>query len=480
MTTDTPARGYYEKGESPVVTIVLKKDGTPIDHTKVVEKPNPAIGCEPNADKTACTNPEDPEGRFRAGNMYVTGPRAKPIAVLTGPARAKVTSATAGPWNLKTGGRSLRVVVDGGNFIVKFGHGPLGEDVLVPGDFIVALPAEGAARDALFADSAAATAAEIVAWLNGNKATFTYNERDFLFSDRAIAYVEGGKISIRTRAVGTFNPTIQIPERISTSSADSLNEYLFTDHAVKVAAASRADVRKRASAANDDPKAVRTAANIKYTLDPVDDLVAGTYVINVEFMGRGNNTSAVPGSYKTPSVKVATFQVKQAAVEKPMADNCTSCHWSKAGVGYVLDPIRHNKVFDEQAVDQCAGCHNYMSRETVAARTWTTGGGTKPISKRTHAVHMGANLHYPVLTVDHEESVIGRNWQINYPMDIRNCESCHTSATSGAWKTKPNRLACMGCHDSDQATAHMKAQIVDPTPTAPWSGDEKESCAACH
>ena len=146
----------------------------------------------------------------------------------------------------------------------------------------------------------------------------------------------------------------------------------------------------------------------------------------------------------------------------------------------MLDPIRHNKVFNEQAVDQCAGCHNYMSRETVAARTWTTGGGTKPISKRTHAVHMGANLNYPVLTVDHEESVIGRNWQITYPMDIRNCESCHTSATSGAWKTKPNRLACMGCHDSDQATAHMKAQIVDPTPTAPWSGDEKESCAACH
>ena len=161
----------------------------------------------------------------------------------------------------------------------------IGEDVLVPGDFTVTLPAEGAALNALFANPAAATAAEVVAWLNGNKATFTYNERDFLFSDRAIAYVEGGKISIRTRAVGTFNPTIQIPERISTSSADSLNEYLFTDHAVKVAAASRADVRKRASAANDDPKAVRTAANIKYTLDPVDDLVPGTYMINVEFMG---------------------------------------------------------------------------------------------------------------------------------------------------------------------------------------------------
>lgn len=480
VTTDTPARGYYIAGESPVITIVLKDavTGTPIDHTTVVEKPNPAIGCVTNADKTACTNAADPEGRFRAGNVYVTGPRAKPIAVLTGPARAKITSATAGPWDLSAGGAALRVIVDNGNFIVEFGH--IGEDVLIPGDFTVTLPAAGTALNALFANPAAATAAEVVAWLNGSKAEFDYNERAFLFKDRAIAYVEGGKVSIRTRALGTDNPTIQIPARVSSSSKDELNALMFTDNAVKVTASSRADVRKRASAANDDPKTVRTAANIKYALDPVDDLVAGTYMINVEFMGRGNNNSAVPGSYVTPSVKVATFQVKQAAVEKAMADNCTSCHWSSAGVGYVLDPIRHNKVFNEQAVDQCAGCHNYMSRETVAARTWTTGGGTKPISKRTHAVHRGANLKYPVLTVDHEESVIGRDWQITYPQDIRNCETCHTSATSGSWKTNPNRLACMGCHDTDQATAHMKAQVVDPTPSAPWSGDEKESCAACH
>jgi predicted CXXCH cytochrome family protein len=97
-----------------------------------------------------------------------------------------------------------------------------------------------------------------------------------------------------------------------------------------------------------------------------------------------------------------------------------------------------------------------------------------------HAVHMGSSLNFPVLTVDHEDTTIGREWQITYPMDVRNCESCHTAATSGSWKTNPNRLACMGCHDSNQATAHMNAQVVDPTPTAPWSGDERESCAVCH
>ena len=63
VTTDTPSRGYYIKGESPVITIVLKDSvtGIPIDHTTVVEKPNPE-GCVPNADKTACTNP-DPTAR---------------------------------------------------------------------------------------------------------------------------------------------------------------------------------------------------------------------------------------------------------------------------------------------------------------------------------------------------------------------------------------------------------------------------------
>ena len=256
---------------------------------------------------------------------------------------------------------------------------------------------------------------------------------------------------------------------------------MFTDTAVKVAG-SAAQLRKRTNPANDDPKATFTTDSIQYALDPVDDLQPGTYMINVEFADRGRGATA--DSYRTPSVAVATFQVKQAAVEKPIADGCTACHWSTnevgQGVGYVLDYPRHNKPFDAQAVDQCGGCHNYKSGETLAARTWTTGGGTKPISKRVHAVHDGAALNYPVLTVDHEESVPGRGWRITYPMDVRNCESCHSAATSGTWKTKPNRLACMGCHDSDAATAHMKIQVYDPTPAAPWSGDEEEACVACH
>jgi hypothetical protein len=246
-------------------------------------------------------------------------------------------------------------------------------------------------------------------------------------------------------------------------------------------------------AANTVPNVAFNAGNIQVTLDPVDDVVAGTYVINVEFADAGrhptNNPSFIAAGvneppftdYRTPSVAVATFQVKKAATDSPIADNCTACHWSAAGVGFVLDPPRHNKLFNEQAVDQCGGCHDYLSAQNPLTTTAASFGGGHPLSKRVHAVHNGSALNYPTITVAHEEtSAFGRNWDISYPMDIRNCESCHSSATSGTWKTNPNRLACMGCHDSDDATAHMKIQTYDPTPLAPWSGDEKESCKSCH
>jgi predicted CXXCH cytochrome family protein len=117
----------------------------------------------------------------------------------------------------------------------------------------------------------------------------------------------------------------------------------------------------------------------------------------------------------------------------------------------------------------------------------TNWSGGLAISKRVHAVHNGAALVYPTLTVGHEETAaFGRNWRITYPMDVRNCESCHPAGTTaaplttGTWQTKPNRLACMGCHDADAATAHIRLQTWDPTPLAPFSGDEAEACSACH
>jgi predicted CXXCH cytochrome family protein len=476
LTVSAPPNGkYFVAGDAPVVTVVLRKDGVPIDHTTVVEDPA-AEGCTPVVGREGEACVEVADGLFRNANMYVTGPRARRNPVLSMSARARVVSATAGPWDLSAGGASLRVIVDSGVAIV--GHDPAGEDRLVPGDMTVTLPAAGPALSALFRDPAQATVDEVVAWLMGNEATFEYNEREFHFRDRAIAFKDEatGKLSIRSRPT-IDNTNLQVPE---VAAATSLNQVLFTDHAVKVTGGA-VQLRARANPANNDPKATRTPGSIQYTLDPIDAYMkSGTYIVNVEFadLGRVNATD----NFRTPSVAVATFQVKQEAVEKPIATNCTSCHWS--GVedkGYVLDYPRHNKLFNGDAMDQCGGCHDYASAESVPAPTWSVGASTKPISKRVHAIHNGANLVNPVITVDHEESVPGRNWAITYPMDVRHCESCHPAGeTSGTWKTNPNRIACTGCHDTTAAVSHIKLMTYDPTPQAAWSGDEEEACKACH
>ena len=187
--------------------------------------------------------------------------------------------------------------------------------------------------------------------------------------------------------------------------------------------------------------------------------------------------------YKTPSVAKKPFQVKTATEELAPAGNCDTCHQSQSE-GMVFDQGRHHKIFDDTAVDQCGACHDYMPQTAVGAN-WT---GAIPIARRVHAVHFGSSLNYPVLTVSHADEPANRFWDITFPQDVRNCDTtCHqsvagpgTNKTSGSWATKPARIPCMGCHDSDAASAHMTLMTYDPTPSNPWSGDEKESCKTCH
>lgn len=131
---------------------------------------------------------------------------------------------------------------------------------------------------------------------------------------------------------------------------------------------------------------------------------------------------------------------------------------------------------------------------TTAGGTWTSytannmGFGAAPISRRVHGVHFAqkANgtpgVNYPF------EIYNGHNVSVVFPQDVRNCEVCHTAETSGTWSTKPSRVVCLACHDSDAAQAHAAIMTIDPTPTAnasgtlpgPYSGDEQETCAVCH
>jgi OmcA/MtrC family decaheme c-type cytochrome len=228
--------------------------------------------------------------------------------------------------------------------------------------------------------------------------------------------------------------------------------------------------------ANNDPKVSWFTDRLEYQLDPVDDLAPGTYVVSVEMADRGRRSAT---DYKTPSVGKVTFQVKTATPELPVARGCDACHQGPDGRGLVLDPSRHNKILSDDALDQCGACHDQQP-QTATGETWS---GANPIQRRVHAVHMGAFLNFPLTTVAYAngDPVPGRHWDITYPQDVRQCESCHPAGTtSGTWRTRPTRLACMGCHDSLDARAHVKLQAWDPTPADPWSGDEQESCQTCH
>jgi hypothetical protein len=417
LTVSAPANGtHFVAGEAPVVTVVINDGGTPIDHTTVV-KDLVKEGCQP----VGCP-PAD--GLFDHAYLFVHGPRAERNPALTTAARAKVVSSIAGNFDLSAA-VSLDLMVDSGKEILLPDNG----GTRLSGVISVAV------ADGTFAVLAAATPAEIVAWLNA----------DSDFEARAIAYLENGFVAIRSKNMGKFY-TVQL-------QASDVNTAVFGgDVSVHIIGGyyPSAKLTQHADPADDDPKASWAVGAITYVLDPVDDMQAGTYVASVEITDRGRISGT---DYKTPSVAKTTFQVGQAAEELAPAANCGMCHQGPDGTGYVLDFARHYKIFDNTAVDGCGACHDYQNGH--ATGEWY---GGKPISKRVHAVHNGSNLHYPNLTVDYNDPVHGRNWDITFPQDIRYCETCHPpGTTSGTWATHAARLPCSGCHDSESTTAHMKS-----------------------
>jgi predicted CXXCH cytochrome family protein len=250
--------------------------------------------------------------------------------------------------------------------------------------------------------------------------------------------------------------------------------------------------------AQTDAKVEYRPTGFRYTLDPIlAETPPGTYVVGLEISSRGAFNSAI-GNYRAPSVAYFRFQVGTAAEELPVARNCSSCHeapdtvsalqsysatsGSYAGLqqgqfrGLVFDPVRHFKMFADNATDVCGSCHDYQPQNPTG--DWS---GAYPISRRVHAVHRGGELNDPNATVAHADEDPARHWDIAFPRDIRQCESCHVAGTtSGSWLVNPNRLACMGCHDDLATQAHIKMMVFDPSPANPYSGDEIESCANCH
>jgi len=106
-----------------------------------------------------------------------------------------------------------------------------------------------------------------------------------------------------------------------------------------------------------------------------------------------------------------------------------------------------------------------------------SGFGAVPLARRVHGVHFGRYL-------DHPEMVYAGNpdafKEVIFPQDVRNCTKCHDPKGSPAWKEQPSRLACLACHDSDQAAAHARLMVSSPPNADPWGADTTETCTVCH
>lgn len=220
------------------------------------------------------------------------------------------------------------------------------------------------------------------------------------------------------------------------------------------------DLRVRVDPTKEDPKVVRTAEAIEYTLGPISNLAAGTYTAYFEVQP-ATNVGTISGQ------NYITFQIGTTNIEKYVAGNCQDCHAETT-----IHQTSRNAEFGS---DLCKVCHDYQHQMT-GKTNWNNsqwGYGVSPLSRRVHGIHYGHYVDKP------SEIYRGHDYShVIMPMDVRNCTKCHNESTS--WKEKPSRLACLACHDSDAAIFHGVLTTWDPTPADPYNGDEEETCAVCH
>lgn len=423
VTMTPPANGTnYVAGEKPVITLVFKDDnGNPIDHTKVTD------------------------GNFSTASLFVYGPRAKAVPVLTSAARngnsklrASVSSSKAGPWAIK--GKIFKIAVNGSD--------PLNITINGAADLV--------------------TAAEVVASLNpvieplGAKAT-----------------VSGANVNMRTTIQGA-QARFEIYNGDVTTAMGWKRAGVVLEPDVTIAAGTTQgnDLRVLADPLDySDPMVTRNVGNITYQLDDVAGLAPGTYSIYVYHLpraGRVANLAAPTG------LGFLNFQVGIGTQEKKIAANCTSCHGDTT---FHFDPGPiHAAPFD---TDYCTACHDYghvapgemfKNQGGTSLAGWS-GFGAMPISRRVHAVHKGAYLEHPEeVYANATKDTFGH---IIFPNDIRNCTKCHSDGNT-TWKEKPSRVACLACHDSDAAKAHGKLNTFLGDPDDPYGPLAYETCVVCH
>ncbi len=140
--------------------------------------------------------------------------------------------------------------------------------------------------------------------------------------------------------------------------------------------------------------------------------------------------------------------------------SCNACH----------DPLALHGETGRREVQICVLCH---TPQTVDPDT----GQPQDMKVLIHKVHRSSSL--PSVIAGTPYIIIGNAQSVNdfsnivYPMDIRNCDSCHKNSRQvNAWKLFPTIEACGSCHDDiNFATGENHA--------AGAYADNSE-CSSCH
>ena len=427
VTMTPPANGkFYVAGDKPVVTLVFKDDaGNSIgDHTLVTT------------------------ANFSTARLFVSGPRGRALPVLTSTAklgvdiaRASVTCSVNGPWDVN--GKTFKIGI----------NGTAPQNITIVGA------------------SSLVTAAEVVAALNPVITTL---------NGGAIASVSSStRVNIKSLIRGAA-ARIEIYSGEVTTAMGWRAKGVILEPDVFVATVSTPGNDLRPITADpldfNDPMVTRTAENITYQLDDVAGLTPGTYSVYAYWLPVAGK---IAGLTAKTGLGQLTFQVGTATPEKKVATNCTACHGDTI-FHLAAGPI-HAAPFD---TDYCTACHDYSHPNTgeyfknqggTSVNGWS-GFGAMPIVRRVHGVH---RAHY----LEHSEEIYANATketfgEIIFPVDIRNCTICHKE--SDTWKQKPARLACLACHDSDEAKAHGKLMTWTPDPNDPFGPSAIETCEICH
>lgn len=416
---------YYVAGESPMLSLVFKNDaGASIGDHQVVTSAN-----------------------FSTANLYVYGPRARAMPVLTSTAdlgietrRASVTCRNNGPWPID--GKVLRIGING----------------TPPVDITITGSVAG-----VTAQQVVNSLNPVITNLNGGCQAFVSSStrvqiRSLVRGARARIEIYDGEV---TTIMGWKAIGVTLEPDVSVATLSSPNN----------------DLRPATDPLDfQDPRVIRTTTNILYQLDDVAGLIPGTYNIYVYYLPVAGK---IAGITNKTGIGHLMFQVGTQTVEKKVATRCTDCHGDT--IWHLYEGPIHAEPFD---TDYCNACHDYGHPNTgdlfknqggTSLNGWS-GFGAMPIVRRIHGVHRGNYLEHPEQI--YANATVDTFGHIIFPQDIRNCTKCH--AESDSWKQKPSRMACLACHDSDEAKAHGTLMTFIPNPADPYGSGALETCEVCH